>query len=55
MVRGNSKDLTVPPEESDEFSYLARRLNYGNEPARLRADLTHHLEWVRRLNARLLG
>ena len=55
MVRGNSKDLTVPPEDSDEFSYLARRLNYGNEPARLRADLTHHLEWVRRLNAHLLG
>ena len=62
MVRGNSKDLTVPPEggpdsgpAGDEFSYLARRLNYGNEPARLRADLTHHLEWVRRLNARLLG
>ncbi len=55
MVRGNSKDLTVPPEESDEFAYLARRLNYGNEPGRLRADLTHHLEWVRRLNARLLG
>ncbi len=62
MVRGNSKDLTVPPEGGldsgpggDEFAYLARRLNYGNEPARLRADLNHHLEWVRRLNARLLG
>ena len=34
MVHGNSKDLTVPPEESDEFSSLTRRLNYGNEPAR---------------------
>jgi glutamate-ammonia-ligase adenylyltransferase len=67
MVRGNSKDLTVPPESGsasglasdpgrgDEFEYLARRLNYGAEPARLRADLTHHLEWVRRLNTRLLG
>lgn len=55
VVRGNSKDLTVPPEESEEFAFLARRLGYGPEPARLRADLTHHLEWVRRLNARLLG
>ncbi len=55
VVRGNSKDLTVPPEESEEFAFLARRLGYGNEPARLRADLTHHLEWVRRLNTRLLG
>ena len=49
VVRGNSKDLTVPPEESEEFAFLARRLGYGNDPARLRADLTHHLEWVRRL------
>lgn len=55
VVRGNSKDLTVPPEESEEFAFLARRLGYGNEPARLRADLTHHLEWVRPLNTRLLG
>ncbi len=55
VVRGNSKDLTVPPEESEEFAFLARRLGYGNEPGRLRAELTHHLEWVRQLNARLLG
>ena len=55
VVRGNSKDLTVPPEESEEFAFLARRLGYGQDPARLRADLTQALEWVRRLNARLLG
>jgi glutamate-ammonia-ligase adenylyltransferase len=55
VVRGNSKDLTVPAEDSPEFAFLARRLGYGNEPTRLRADLTHHLEWVRRLNTRLLG
>ncbi len=55
VVRGNSKDLTVPPEGSEEFAFLARRLGYGNDSGRLRADLTHHLEWVRRLNARLLG
>lgn len=55
VVRGNSKDLTVPPEESEEFAFLARRLGYGNEPGRLRGDLMHHLEWVRRLNAQLLG
>ena len=54
VVRGNSKDLTVPPEGSEEFAFLARRLGYGNEPGRLRGDLMHHLEWVRRLNARLL-
>ncbi len=55
VVRGNSKDLTVPPEEGEEFAFLARRLGYGHESARLRADLSHHMEWVRRLNSRLLG
>jgi glutamate-ammonia-ligase adenylyltransferase len=28
VVRGNAKDLTVPPEDSREFSYLAQRLKY---------------------------
>jgi glutamate-ammonia-ligase adenylyltransferase len=55
VVRGNSKDLTVPPQESDEFAYLARRLGYGNEIPRLAADLAHHLDWVQRLSARSLG
>ena len=55
MVRGNSKDLTVPPEDAEEFAFLARRLGYGDEPARLRADLTHHMAWAQRLSTRLLG
>lgn len=55
MVRGNNKDLTVPPEESEEFAFLARRLGYGNEPARLRVDLTQHTGWVQKLGTRLLG
>jgi len=54
VVRGNSKDLTIPPETSEEFAFLARRLGYGSEPARLQADLTHHTTWVRRLNASLV-
>ncbi len=55
VVRGNSKDLTVPPEEGEEFAFLARRLGYGDAPLRLRADLTEHIAWVQRLSARLLG
>jgi glutamate-ammonia-ligase adenylyltransferase len=55
VVRGNSKDLTVPADESDEFAYLARRLGYGSDAARLSADLSHHMGWVQKLSARLLG
>ena len=28
MVRGNTKDLVLPPPESDEFIFLARRVGY---------------------------
>lgn len=55
MVRGNNRDLTVPPEGSEEFAFLARRLGYGIEPARLGAAITDHMTWVGRSGARLLG
>jgi len=54
MVRGNAKDLTVPPSESEAFSYLARRLRYGHDVGRLESDLTHYATSVQELNARLL-
>ncbi len=55
MVRGNARDLTVPPAGSEGFAFLARRLRYGNDVARLREDLEHHTTAVQELNARLLG
>lgn len=55
MVRGDARELTVPPVESDEFAFLARRLNYGDDPARLREDLTRHMTDVQEISARLLG
>ncbi len=54
MVRGNAQDLTVPPPESEEFAFLARRLRYGNDVARLREDLERHTANVRELSTRLL-
>ena len=51
MVRGNTKDLTVPPEESEEFAFLARRLGYGNDPNRLGVAISEHMTWVQRLGA----
>lgn len=55
MVRGNSKDLTVPLPNSEEFAFLARRLGYGQDVARLNVMLEETLGWVQRLEGRLLG
>jgi glutamate-ammonia-ligase adenylyltransferase len=55
VVRGNAKDLTVPGAETEEFAYLARRLGYEEDLARLSADLTRHTKSVLELSSRLLG
>lgn len=55
MVRGNARDLTVPPADSDEFAFLARRMRYSNDAAQLREDLVRHTAAVQELSARLLG
>ena len=55
MVRGNAQDLTVPPPASEQFAFLARRLEYGGDVASLRADLARHMLDVQELSARLLG
>jgi glutamate-ammonia-ligase adenylyltransferase len=54
VVRGNAKDLTVPPADSEEFAFLARRLRYGSDLALLRDDFARHTTAVQEL-ARLLG
>jgi len=54
MVRGNAKDLTVPEPESEGFSFLARRLRYGSDVARLREELDLYTTWVQELSAELL-
>jgi len=56
MVRGNSKDLTVPPSASDEFAFLARRLAYQpDQLGQLQLDLIRHMTQVQEINRRLLG
>ena len=54
MVRGNSRDLTVPHAESDEFAFLARRLSYRSNVAGLASDLARHSQNVREVNTKLL-
>ncbi len=54
VVRGNSKDTTVPAFGGEEFAFLARRLRYGNEIDRLREDLLRYPTEVQEINHRLL-
>lgn len=54
MVHGNAKDLTVPPANSEEFAFLARRLHYGDDVSQLQTDLSAHMQHVQEINARLL-
>jgi glutamate-ammonia-ligase adenylyltransferase len=53
VVRGNTRDLTVPPPESEEFAFLARRLRYGGDAARLRDELNRYIASVQEVSARL--
>lgn len=39
MVRGDARDLAVPSAETEEFAYLARRLNYGHRTGQLQKDI----------------
>jgi glutamate-ammonia-ligase adenylyltransferase len=55
VVRGNARDITVPPPDSEEFAFLARRLRYGGDVARLSDDLARYTTSVREMNARLLA
>jgi glutamate-ammonia-ligase adenylyltransferase len=55
VVRGNSKDTTVPRYGSEEFAFLARRLRYENDLDGLRDDLLRYQIEVQEINNRLLG
>lgn len=54
VVRGNAKDVNIPPLDTDEFAYLARRLRYGSDTERLAQDLNRYPQDVQELNQRLL-
>jgi len=54
MVRGNAKDLTVPPRDSQELAFLARRMGYDAQSARLQDDIARHTARVQELGELLL-
>lgn len=55
VVRGNASDVTLPPADSEAFAFLARRLLYGNDTARLQEDIRRYASDVQEISARLLG
>ena len=54
MVRGDAMDLTVPPRQSEEFRFLARRMQLFKESMDLTADLESYTALVRELSQTLL-
>jgi len=54
VVRGNAKDVTVPPFGSEGFAYLARRLRYGSDLGQLREEMARYSGSVQELSLRLL-
>ena len=60
MVRGNAKDLVLPPPDSEEFVSLARRVGYTTDDWRacarhLQTDIAHHMQTTREFFARQFG
>ena len=54
VVRGNSKDVNLPAYDSEEFYFLARRLQYGSDTKRLQEDLVRYPLDVQELNQHYL-
>ena len=60
MVRGNAKDLVLPPADSDEFIFLARRVGYTTDDwqagaRHLQTDIEQHMTETKRFFERTFG
>ncbi len=60
MVRGNTKDLVLPPADSDEFIFLARRVGYQTEDwqagaKHLLSDIEQHMKQNREFFEQMFG
>ena len=53
VVRGDARDLAVPPSDSPEFTFLARRLEIDGSPTGLAGAIDRHAGLVEELSARL--
>jgi len=60
MVRGNAKDRVLPPSDSDEFIFLARRVGYTTDDWKagarhLQADIEQHMQQTTEFFERTFG
>ncbi|MCP9465294.1 MAG: hypothetical protein NNA25_10940 [Nitrospira sp.] len=60
MVRGNTRDLVLPPPGSDEFVFLARRVGYMTDDwqagaCHLQADIEQHMKRTREFFEQMFG
>lgn len=60
MVRGHAKDLVLPPADSDDFIFLARRVGYTTDDwqagaRHLKSDIEEHMGRVREFWERNFG
>jgi glutamate-ammonia-ligase adenylyltransferase len=60
MVRGNAKDLVLPPPESDEFIFLSRRVGYTTDDwqagaRHLQTDIEEHMRNTKEFFGRSFG
>ncbi|MDH4185674.1 MAG: hypothetical protein OEV08_01635 [Nitrospira sp.] len=60
MVRGNAKDLVLPPPDSEEFVFLARRVGYTTDDwqagaRHLQSDIEQHMGKTREFFERTFG
>jgi len=60
MVRGNAKDLVLPPADSDEFIFLARRVGYATDDwkagaGHLQTDIEQHMTATKTYFKRTFG
>lgn len=60
IVRGNAKDLVLPPHDSDEFIFLARRVGYTTDDwqagaRHLQTDIEEHMRSTKTFFERTFG
>ncbi len=60
MVRGNAKDLVLPPPDSDDFIFLARRVGYTTDDwqagaRHLQTDIEEHMATTKEFFERTFG
>jgi [glutamine synthetase] adenylyltransferase / [glutamine synthetase]-adenylyl-L-tyrosine phosphorylase len=60
MVRGHAKDLVIPPADSEEFIFLARRVGYTTDDwetgaRHLKTDIEEHMRKTREFSEKTFG